>query len=123
MRKTIINTATQEWFGVVILPDDWTGAPGEWQVSDGHEIVPVDGGSPGHVWDGNQFNNPNAVPDLTEEEWQLLDWHRRMDESDLIMPRWGEDLFDSKSSTEKSRVAQTTRDKMTAKKAARDSKP
>jgi len=64
MQKTLIETATGEWINTIQLPDDWTGADGEWQLPSGHEFV--DGnGSTGFIWAGTQFDNPNQI---TEEE-------------------------------------------------------
>jgi len=64
MRKTLINSSTNEWVNIVSLPDNWTGAEGEWQLPEGHEFV--DGnGSTNFVWDGTQFVGPAPI---TEEE-------------------------------------------------------
>jgi hypothetical protein len=64
MNKTLINSVSNNWVNVISLPDNWTGAEGEWQIPDGHEFVDGNGGS-GHVWDGTQFIDPNQI---TEEE-------------------------------------------------------
>jgi hypothetical protein len=64
MDKTLINSTTKVWANRIHMPDDWTGAEGEWQLPAGHEFV--DGsGSSGHVWNGTQFIDPNQI---TEEE-------------------------------------------------------
>ena len=70
MDKTFINSATNVWANIVSLPDDWTGAEGEWQIPDGHEFVNGNG-SPDFVWDGAKFADPNR---LTEEEQTELSW-------------------------------------------------
>ena len=70
MDKTLINSATKVWANIVALPDDWTGVEGEWQIPDGHEFVNGNG-SPGFVWDGTKFDDPNR---LTEEEQTELSW-------------------------------------------------
>ena len=70
MQKTLIETSTKKFVNVIALPDDWSGAEGEWQIPDGHEFV--DGsGSTGFIWDGTQFFNPNQI---TEEEQAEIYW-------------------------------------------------
>jgi hypothetical protein len=64
MQKTIINSSTKVRANSIVLDDDWTGAEGEWQVPDGHEIVNGEGNT-GFVWDGTQFVDPDPI---TEEE-------------------------------------------------------
>ena len=64
MNKALIITSSGNWVNSIVLPDDWTGAKGEWQVPDSHEIVDGDG-STGFVWDGTQFVDPDPI---TEEE-------------------------------------------------------
>jgi len=70
MKHTVINSITKVWENIVDLPDDWTGAEGEWQIPDGSEFV--DGnGSTGFVWDGTQFVDPDPI---TEEEQAETSW-------------------------------------------------
>jgi hypothetical protein len=64
MQKTIINSSTKVRANSIVLDDDWTGAEGEWQIPDGHEIVNGEGNT-GFVWDGTQFVDPDPI---TEEE-------------------------------------------------------
>jgi 4-amino-4-deoxy-L-arabinose transferase-like glycosyltransferase len=67
MQKTLIETSTKKFVNVVALPDDWSGAEGEWQIPEEHEFV--DGvGSTGFVWDGTKFFDPNEPSPLSEEE-------------------------------------------------------
>ena len=69
MDKTLINSTSKEWIGGVHLPDDWTGAEGEWQLPDGHEFV--DGnGSQGHIWNGSSFDAPPPPPPPPEPTWE-----------------------------------------------------
>jgi hypothetical protein len=69
MKKTIIETSINKWINSIELPDDWTGAEGEWQIPDGHEFV--DGhGSVGFIWDGTQFIDLDLI---TEEEQTEID--------------------------------------------------
>jgi len=61
MNKTLINSASKVWKNVIDLPDDWTGAEGEWQLPEGHEFVD-DTGGPGYVWNGSSFDAPAPPP-------------------------------------------------------------
>ena len=67
MQKTQIEIATGLWVNNISLPDNWTGAEGEWQIPEGHEFVDGNGNT-GFVWDGTQFVDPNMPPPLSEEE-------------------------------------------------------
>jgi hypothetical protein len=69
MQKTLINSSTNVWANCIELPDNWSGADGEWQVPDGHEFVDGDG-NPGFVWNGSVFENPNA---LSADEKKAID--------------------------------------------------
>ena len=53
----------------------------------------------------------------------LRDWHRGMEESDHIIPRVIEDIYDVLTAAQKSSIATETKDKITTKKALRNSKP
>jgi hypothetical protein len=64
MELTLIETSTQMYANIVDVPDNWTGAEGEWQLPEGHEVVDGNGSS-GYVWNGSSFDNPNQI---TEEE-------------------------------------------------------
>jgi len=70
MNKTYINSSTNEWVNCIVLPDDWSGADGEWQLPDGHVFVDGNGHS-GCVWNGSIFTNPNA---LTTDEITAINW-------------------------------------------------
>ena len=60
MQKTFINTSDNVWANCVELPDDWSGADGEWQLPNGHTFVNGNGAT-GYVWNGSVFENPNAL--------------------------------------------------------------
>lgn len=67
MQKTLIETSTKKFVNVIALPDDWSGAEGEWQIPEEHEFV--DGvGNTDFVWNGTQFFDPNEPSPLSEEE-------------------------------------------------------
>ena len=51
----------------------------------------------------------------------LIEWENKMIETDIQMPRWGEDILDGMP--DKSGVAQITLDKLQAKKDLRATKP
>ena len=38
MQRALIRTADDVKVSIVVLPDTWTGAEGEWQVPDGHHL-------------------------------------------------------------------------------------
>jgi len=70
MQKTLINSSTNVWENFIELPDNWSGANGEWQIPDGYEFV--DGtGSTGFVWNGSVFTNPHA---LSADELTAINW-------------------------------------------------
>ena len=60
MQKTYINSSNNVWANCVALPDNWSGASGEWQLPSGHEFVNGTGDT-GFVWNGSVFENPNAL--------------------------------------------------------------
>ena len=77
MLKAIIKDSNGLVVNVIILPDNWTGAPqvgipgdtdyvaAEWQPPAEHLIVDAGNGGPGDTWDGTKFFDPNQI---TEEE-------------------------------------------------------
>jgi hypothetical protein len=66
MEKTLINNTTKIRVNLIKLPDDWTGAEGEWIVPEGHKLVDQTDYQYGQeVWDGTQFVDPDPI---TEEE-------------------------------------------------------
>ena len=82
MQKALINTASGKVLNTVELPDNWTGAEGEWQASSGHSVIDVLDGSSGDTWNGTVFvkppvNTEHAFEKLREERNILLhdtDW-------------------------------------------------
>ena len=82
MQKALINTASGKVLNTVELPDNWTGAEGEWQAPSGHFVIDVLDGSFGDTWNGNVFVKPpvnieHAFAELRKERNQLLnstDW-------------------------------------------------
>jgi hypothetical protein len=50
MNKAIIENGVVT--NVIELPDDWTGANGEWQAPDGVLLIDGDGVEVGSTWDG-----------------------------------------------------------------------
>jgi hypothetical protein len=46
---------------VITVPDNWTGAAGEWQLPSGHSSVSAGGSAPGDTWDGAAFVKPVVV--------------------------------------------------------------
>ena len=73
MQKTLVNSSTNVWVNCIELPDNWSGASGEWQLPSGHKFV--DGnGSPTYVWNGSVFTNPHALSadELTAVNWAEL---------------------------------------------------
>jgi hypothetical protein len=71
MNKTFINSASKIWVNSIALPDDWTGADGEWQLPEGHEFVDGNGGE-GYVWNGSSFDAPAPPPPPPEPTWQEI---------------------------------------------------
>jgi len=60
MRKAIVRDGTVE--NVVVLPDDWTGAAGEWQPPKAVELVDANNrAAPGAAWDGTKFTRKPAT--------------------------------------------------------------
>ena len=70
MQKTFIKTSDNVWANCVELPDNWSGADGEWQLPDGHAFVNGNGAT-GYVWNGSVFTNPNA---LSADELTAINW-------------------------------------------------
>lgn len=60
MRKAIINGGGLVT-NVVELPDDWTGAAGQWQIPAGHSAIDAGNGSPGDSWNGSVFVKSGVV--------------------------------------------------------------
>ena len=60
MNKTFIKSSNNTWANCIVLPDDWSGANGEWQLPDGHVFVDGSGGT-GCVWNGSIFTDPHAL--------------------------------------------------------------
>jgi hypothetical protein len=81
MRKTLINNASKKWANVISLPDDWTGAEGEWQIPEGHEFVDGNGGE-GHVWNGSSFDAPDPITEKEQTENYLA--AIRVERNDLL---------------------------------------
>jgi len=50
MNKAIIENGVVT--NVIELPNDWTGADGEWQAADGALLIDGDGVEVGSTWDG-----------------------------------------------------------------------
>lgn len=70
MRKAIIDSAGLV-VNIVTLPDDWTGAAGEWQVPAAHSAMDPLNAGPGDTWDGTQFVKPTRDPgDVREEQYR-----------------------------------------------------
>ena len=70
MNKALINSSTNVYVNTIVLPDDWSGADGEWPLPSGHALVEGNGGI-GFVWNGSIFTDPNA---LTADEQTAIDW-------------------------------------------------
>ena len=82
--------------------------------------------------DGVITEFPGGIPSQAEQdawtaEYDALqptrDWEAAMVESDDVIPRALEDIYDAMTDTQKAAVAQVTRDKIEAKKALRGQKP
>lgn len=59
MRKAIIDDAGAV-LNVIVVPDDWTGASGEWQPPAGTTVIDALDAAPGDTWDGESFVRPDA---------------------------------------------------------------
>lgn len=117
MKKVIINSTTKKWWNTLSLPDGWTGAEGEWQMPNGFEEVPVDGGT-GYIWNGTSFDAPpDATPDL------LAIWKADMAGSDPQMSRIEEDIIGVLSTTAYNNLPAETKTKYNDKVALRATKP
>ena len=61
MRKALIEIASGKVVNVVILPEDWAGDTGQWQIPEGHKLQDAGSAHPGDVWDGRAFVRPVIV--------------------------------------------------------------
>jgi hypothetical protein len=55
------------------LPDNWTGAKGEWESPARTRIMDALDCSPGDTWDGTNFIRPTPPTPPTDEE-QFVEW-------------------------------------------------
>lgn len=85
--KTRIDTATGTVVNRDVLPDDWTGADGQWQIPEGHILVDAVG-SPGDSWDGSNIipQEPASV-DLSDRPLSKLTILRRMTDDERATVR------------------------------------
>lgn len=60
--KAIIQDSDGLVENVVDLPEDWTGASGEWQVQPGFSVIDAGSAAPGDKWDGTVFIKPPPKP-------------------------------------------------------------
>lgn len=66
MQKTVIDSTTKKFVNSVKLPDNWSGANGEWQIPQGHEFI--NGmGRHGDTWNGSSFDSPPVNLQLIRE--------------------------------------------------------
>ena len=72
MQKALINTASGKVFNTVELPDNWTGAEGEWQASSEHSVIDLLDGGLGDTWNGTAFVNPPAPVVTTDQAFTTL---------------------------------------------------
>ena len=72
MQKALIDTASGKVFNTVELPDNWTGAEGEWQASSEHSVIDLLDGGLGDTWNGTVFVKPPAPVVTTDQAFAEL---------------------------------------------------